>query len=303
MQKYNRQQIEALLKVKDFHFKGISKEKIKNFWYNNEEAFSNPTIPVSIEGFGITNPDPKYEICRDRRDNYILEYIISGEGHVKINDEEFDVGPGDAYLLYPQTVQHYYSNKKNPYKKYWVNFRSGEIDNILESLKIKGIHHFPNCNLSSYFQNLFIVGNDVLLSKTITFEVYQILLSAFVEMRKSLYHNSKNVPEKIIQAKQNIDQNIQSDITVEKITKELQISKTYLINAFKKAYGITPKQYIKKEKMRIAVALLSNRNGLSVKEVAFILSYNDQYHFSHEFKKHYGLSPKKYKDTNSLINE
>ena len=62
---------------------------------------------------------------------------------------------------------------------------------------------------------------------------------------------------------------------------------------FKRAYGITPYDYILTRKIETAKLLLKN-SSLSVKEIAYRLNFADEHYFSNIFLQKTGVRPKKY---------
>ena len=54
----------------------------------------------------------------------------------------------------------------------------------------------------------------------------------------------------------------------------------------------SPCRWIKRLRMQMAIELL--RDGSSVKETTNRLGYQDHSHFSRDFKKHHGLTPKRF---------
>jgi AraC-like DNA-binding protein len=53
-----------------------------------------------------------------------------------------------------------------------------------------------------------------------------------------------------------------------------------------------PRRWLKRLRMEKAIELL--RDGCNVNQTADYLGYQDRSHFSREFKKHYGLPPKRF---------
>jgi len=293
MKKYTKRIIDYLKQSQEIKVSGIEGEVAKHFNPDVRSFRSTDEEPVVIECFGITNPNPNYKVEREKSHNYVLEYVVSGTGHIEIEDEKFDVKANDVYLLYPNTKQRYYSDSNDPFKKYWVNFQGDDIDKILESLKIKGIHHFPNCNLTGFFIQLFSAEEINCPSIEFSYFTYSKIISMLIEMKKSL-NNKKQDSSLANQIKALIDSNATESIKINDICNELGISKTYAINCFKDKYGVTPNQYRINQKMNIARDLLINKD-VSIKNIALSLNFIDQYHFSNSFKKHFGMYPSEYR--------
>ncbi len=63
---------------------------------------------------------------------------------------------------------------------------------------------------------------------------------------------------------------------------------------FKQYQNITPWEHIMRLKLNKAATLLLT-SDLPVKTIARSIGFEDQYHFSRNFKKFYGYSPQKYR--------
>ena len=57
--------------------------------------------------------------------------------------------------------------------------------------------------------------------------------------------------------------------------------------------GVSPMKYIIYLRMQKAVELLK-RKTFSISQIAYALGYKNQFYFSKEFKKYFGLPPSKY---------
>ena len=72
-------------------FDHIRKKDISNFSGLENEVltyiYHSPNkVPVSIECFGITYPNPNFHIKRINATYFILEYIMSGKGYLVVCD-------------------------------------------------------------------------------------------------------------------------------------------------------------------------------------------------------------------------
>lgn len=89
------------------------------------------------------------------------------------------------------------------------------------------------------------------------------------------------------------------NISVTQLACLCNISTVHLRNTFVKVFAMPPVKYINDLKMTRAKELLAS--GLySVHEVCFLSGYNDESHFSREFKKRFHISPSTYAKASGL---
>ncbi len=87
-----------------------------------------------------------------------------------------------------------------------------------------------------------------------------------------------------------IDKDKLFELTLEEIAKNFHIGTFHLIRLFKKAFGMTPHQYILSQRLNHAKELLLQ--GDSIAEVALDCGFSDQSHLYKYFKEVFGISPK-----------
>lgn len=85
----------------------------------------------------------------------------------------------------------------------------------------------------------------------------------------------------------------ENTLTVSYLASLCGISEVYLRRLFLNAVGLCPKEYIIQKRIEYAKSLLLSRS-FSVSEVAQMCGYADPCHFSREFSKRTGSSPRKY---------
>lgn len=84
-----------------------------------------------------------------------------------------------------------------------------------------------------------------------------------------------------------------NDLSIRELAALCHISETYFRRLFTNIYSLSPKDYMIQRRMEYAKDLLSCEN-FSVGEVAELCGYSEPCHFSREFHKHVGCSPKAY---------
>lgn len=97
-------------------------------------------------------------------------------------------------------------------------------------------------------------------------------------------------------AKEYVAEPIDESIRVVQIGEALGINENYLTGLFHKYEGITLQHYIRKEKVRQAKELLLY-SSYSCSEIAALLCFSTQSHFSSAFKREVGMTPAKYRES------
>ncbi len=105
--------------------------------------------------------------------------------------------------------------------------------------------------------------------------------------------NTQNV---VSNAKQYILDNFQDpDLSVDMVCNHLFLSEAYFSTIFKKETGTSYVNYLTQLRMNKALELL-NKTDNKMNTIATEIGYQSATYFSYVFKKHYGISPSKYKE-------
>ncbi|MEM7185628.1 MAG: AraC family transcriptional regulator [Bacteroidota bacterium] len=111
-------------------------------------------------------------------------------------------------------------------------------------------------------------------------------------IREAIYSNEGQV-NTAIGIRNFIEQNYESDLNLEILSKMQFVSKYHLIRLFKQYYGQTPRQYLIDK--RIAKAKEQLSKGMSVTETCFAVGFSSLGSFSTLFKTRTGSSPGAYR--------
>ena len=90
---------------------------------------------------------------------------------------------------------------------------------------------------------------------------------------------------------ENRDKNL---LLMKNIYQEINISMSYGLEVFKEIYGISPKEYLDRLKFKESKRLIRNPN-ISIEFISEQVGYSNVSHFSRQFKKWAGVSPKIYR--------
>jgi AraC-like DNA-binding protein len=95
-----------------------------------------------------------------------------------------------------------------------------------------------------------------------------------------------------------IQENIHRKISVDELCRKVYMSRSTFFRLFKTELGITPVEYIIKEKMKLAKEILLNSN-LSINAVAFQCGFNNVNHFIKTFRYFEKITPLQFKKVNT----
>ena len=90
-----------------------------------------------------------------------------------------------------------------------------------------------------------------------------------------------------------IRDNFQKEITLEELSKELNISPQYFSRLFKEETGCNFIEYLTFVRIEHSKRLMS-ATDMTIKEICYSVGYGDPNYFSRLFKKNTGMSPTSY---------
>lgn len=99
------------------------------------------------------------------------------------------------------------------------------------------------------------------------------------------------IPESLHRAKNIIETEFSSPLTLTTIARASGVSAPHLIRLFRTHFGETPSRYLWKIRTAHGVSLLTD-TGLSISEIAGQSGFQTPFHFSRLAKQHFGAAPK-----------
>ncbi len=110
------------------------------------------------------------------------------------------------------------------------------------------------------------------------------------------HKHKEELPHPVVaRVKDYVFQNLQSEIKVSDMAEQFGINADYLSFLFHKSTGKTIRRYVLEEKVKVAQSMLMYTNN-SLQEIAFVLNFSSQSHFSTVFRKITGVTPREYRE-------
>ena len=269
--------------------------------------------PEILYAFDLWN-QPDNENMIHHHDFFEISIILQGESLYLIDNEWRTVRSGDILLFNPG-VDHS--------EKQLLNTYSHQLHIGIRNFKLHGLaqNHFPTTQslLSMQDSQLKIFDkawqlieefnqqqtNFNLMGKALVMEMMILILRSLEKKERLSDETQASQNDRMHQVVQLImtymENNYAKDISIEQLATLYYVSPTYLSKIFKDLTGVSPINYLIQIRLKKAHELLTT-DDLTVKEVAKAVGYEDAYHFSKSFKKHFGTSPslvKKQENANS----
>ena len=229
------------------------------------------------------------------RSTYGMVYCIDGAAEYKFNSgKHLSISAGDTLLLSPNAA--YSIITKKDFKHYTINFTIHKKNSRLD------IIDQPYCLLNNVepeqFNRYFGKLTKIWAHKNTGYEMLSVSnLYSLVSLFYFEYKN-QNTPTdfaaRLHPAKEHIDQNFDSAITLELLAKMCSMSVTNFRREWKKIYHSTPMQYRDEVRLSYAKEYLST-GYYSVSEVADKCGFENVGYFISFFEKHTGMSPGAFK--------
>ena len=130
--------------------------------------------------------------------------------------------------------------------------------------------------------------------------IISIIHTLLIEMIKKGKPVKLDLPDKniklITDTNNMINNEFTNRISLETVSKELNVSKQYLSSKFTKVVGKTFTDYINNIRLRYAATLLTE-SEISISDICYRSGFNNFSYFSRSFKRQFGVSPQKFKNS------
>jgi AraC-like DNA-binding protein len=240
-----------------------------------------------------------HRMSRQRHDDNLLLYCVSGRGKLRTDEWRGPVTAGQVLIL-PQGLAHEYeASNKEPWTLYWVHFqgastrifcqyvgyRAGRpvLDAGVSPTLISGFTQLMDVRRTGYSDRAFINAAN---------QLRFLLTQMATEIRTTQAHVQHNFDLHQLQAY--MLERIDQSISLESLAALANMSKYHFSGKYKKLTGYSPIKHFINMKMEHACHRLDS-SELSIKAIAAELGYEDQLYFSRQFSKTIGQSPRAYR--------
>lgn len=253
-------------------------------------------------GFGIRHPRSGREQIIPNLYNATAHYsLVFNHEPVKISiDGAAGVLPGNTLVVWNQSARVVYGETGARWRLTWLQLYGEEIDTLLrdhgtplnrpftfDSERIVNNRWMPICEEFSEYVSLDlpIVRNHI-----------DGILLEIDRLRRNSGGGELRIPEAFREMRDFLDNHYTENITLTGLAKKVHLAPAYFSRRFKEYFGQGPIDYLIALRLHDA-ALCLRSTELSIREIAGLVGYNDVFHFSKQFKRHFGVAPQLFRDS------
>lgn len=289
-------------KYSKFHLKNKTHNTAADDFVFVRSVIRNSLDPIMPLMAGITRADPDYFVNLqargfDKRRLVVLEYVISGSGHITYNGITKKVSAGDFYLLNSEFNGSYHSDPNDPFVKKWVNLNGQLAPALLKAHGIRNQVLILHFDAEKYLDDILDILSSYNEDNPQEYDrrLSHVLIDLFVDIRSFQEMQKKELRSaSISEMVRYIENNLlQTEITVDSLSNEFYVSRRTVHRMFVKEFNMPPLKYITAKKIELAQKMLAE--DLSVEEVSKQLYFSNTEYFRKVFVSVSGISPQKYK--------
>lgn len=275
-------------------------------WDECRKILTNEEIKINnLESIGhwrnnkATTPLPPH-IHRD-----CMEFVVMIKGSQKyyINDKTYNITGGDVFISFENQLHGTKESPQDVSEIIWfkinMNFQAGflgladEFGMVLyRKLELIKEHTIrtdeENIKLIKQCFELFSSSNRVDIA------MGQSLFVTFLNRLIRYNSNENTLSNGIEEAINYINENIYENLEIRELSEISGLSESRFKHKFKQEVGITPRDYINKQKIREAKILLKGHDNIT--NLAVKLGFDTSNYFSVVFKRYTSYTPSEYRN-------
>lgn len=247
--------------------------------------------------------DPGYRYGPNKRTSYVLHIVRSGKGTLEINDQKYELGEGDAFLIGPEIEAWYEADRQDPWSYMWIGFTGYRAQEYAEHAGFSAQVPFREVKcgkkLNQYIDGMLeahqVCYEDELKRNGYLMLFFAALMEDYNRMEPKM-ESQHNYPGKVYvkHAMEYIACHYREKIKINELAAYIGVNRSYLTSSFKKTIGCSPQEYLIDLRMEKAKDMLRNTT-MQINAVAAAVGYTDQLAFSKIFKQRCKVSPRDYR--------
>ena len=251
--------------------------------------------------FNVTENPSNQKFQLHVHDAYEMFLFLEGDARFVIEENSYDLEPGDIIIVRKNQLHRVYHNSNTAYHRIVFNIMPEFFDRECPEYHEQFVNTQNNIGNKIYAKTVRASGiyDAVMRIKKYSDDFKKkdsvIVKSIFIEILH-LINNTRSYSEaptgndQLRQIIEYINKNYTSDINLSDIEKKFFISKYHLCHIFPQATGLTVYQYITKKRLAYARELI--KSGVTISGASERAGFNNYSSFYRAYVNEYSVTPK-----------
>ena len=280
------------------HFFFNDPTKWEHIWAYRPLPQHSENFPLLIQNAGYARWKPCASFSRKASTEFYVEYVCAGNVELTQNGNQYLINPHEIYLLRKGSEHYYRTGPAGFVVKRFAQIGGTSVDYYLRSLGLWGKEHIRP-EQPRRFERL-LKQATTLLSHSMDDQEHpevaiQLSCLAYQFLLELSRTNQSTVPPMIDNALTFMHENLHRSVTRQEICDAVGVSAPYFSRVFNQYMACSPVTYFLEQKFNWTAQLLKT-TSLSIKEISDRAGFESPLYFSAQFKKHFGVSPKQYRE-------
>jgi AraC family transcriptional regulator len=221
-----------------------------------------------------------------------LTFVTQGSFTETIGAESFECEPG-TLLIKPPEESHRDRYGAFGVRCLVIEIRRDFFSRFLADKTLYRVEHFRSPAIAGIGLRLQreLHWTDPLSEMMVQGLLFELLSTL---ARRQFDSEQKQIPVWLKQVKELLEENFCRSFDLPALAKSVDIHPVHLVRQFKKSFGVSPGEFVRKKRFEFACRQLANTKH-SICEIAVAAGFSDHSHFCRIFKQYTGVSPGDYR--------
>lgn len=245
-----------------------------------------------------------HQSARSGLNSYLFFTVLSGSGSLTYSNAEYKLEEGSCVFIDCNIPYSHATDPTNLWTLHWIHFNGTSMASIYDKYCERGgrVTFSPNPDkmeeIGSVWKEIMdTASSDDYMRDMLINQQLSTLLTLIMSESWHPEDQENLAPKKslIVSVKNYLDQNYESKITLDQLSRDFYINKYYLTKTFKAQYGVSINNYLLSVRITKAKQLL-RFSDKTVEEIGLECGLGSAQYFSSKFKEIEGVSPSVYRE-------
>ncbi len=228
--------------------------------------------------------------ARQNLDSYLLLIVLSGEGTVTYQGEEFPMSFGSCAFIDCKKKYSHISSREKPWELMWVHFNGRSAASIYQQFTRSNPKGIFRCSSVFYYKKAMEEMLNLHLNRSKSAEmlsnkyITDLVTQGFLDSASDEEGQVESLQTKLQQVKTYLDEHFTEKILLEDLEERFYVSRFHLSREFKKSYETTIGNYLLNLRIGRAKELL-RFSDKPIEEIASDCGIKDTSYFTKVFRK------------------